>query len=348
LTVSEQQAEQIGSESASLDAAPAVANASGAPSEPVLASAQEPVQETASVDAPRLVPEQGAAGKAAEIEAPKAEIPKAEIPKAEIPKIEIPKAEAPKADAPRAPGKIMVMSSGDRGWESNGATSQSQSGQKQGVFGKRRIAALAAVVALSAMAGVLGGALATMGFTHFAGDDAAAGGNHALEASVARIDADILALKVSLEHTAKIGMSQFNKTSDRLDRVEKAQAEPAAKLAKLSEAVDKLRAAPPVAPVPVAAAPAPAAAKEVTGSVAPAAAAAPPTAPKVEVARLPTVDGWLLRDVGRGGALIESRRQGIYEVIAGDEIPGLGRIEAVRKQDGRWVVVTSKGLIVAR
>ena len=44
-------------------------------------------------------------------------------------------------------------------------------------------------------------------------------------------------------------MTQFNKTSDRLDKVEKAQAEPAAKLAKLSEAVDKLRAA-PVAPPP--------------------------------------------------------------------------------------------------
>ena len=27
-------------------------------------------------------------------------------------------------------------------------------------------------------------------------------------------------------------------------------------------------------------------------------------------------------------------------------VPGLGRIEAIRKQDGRWVVVTSKGLIL--
>jgi hypothetical protein len=29
-------------------------------------------------------------------------------------------------------------------------------------------------------------------------------------------------------------------------------------------------------------------------------------------------------------------------------VPGLGRIDAIRRQDGRWVVVTSKGLIVAR
>ena len=59
------------------------------------------------------------------------------------------------------------------------------------------------------------------------------------------------------------------------------------------------------------------------------------------------MEGWVLRDVGHGGALIESR-QGIYEVYAGDVVPGLGRIDAIRRQDGRWVVVTSKGLIVAR
>ena len=54
-----------------------------------------------------------------------------------------------------------------------------------------------------------------------------------------------------------------------------------------------------------------------------------------------------LRDVGNGGALIEGR-QGIYEVYAGDPVPGLGRVDAIREQDGHWVVVTSKGLIVAR
>jgi len=156
-----------------------------------------------------------------------------------------------------------------------------------------------------------------------------------------------LSLKAGMEHTSRLGMSQFNKTNDRLDKVEKAQAEPAAKLAKLSEAVDKLRATPAPAPVPVAAVQA--APKEVTGSITPPAAAAQAsaTAPKVEVGRLPTVEGWILRDVANGGALIEGR-QGVYEVYAGDPVPGLGRVDAIRRQDGRWVVVTSKGLIVAR
>jgi len=200
------------------------------------------------------------------------------------------------------------------------------------------------VVALAILAGALGGALATAALTHVAGDDAVIPGHHALEASVARIDADILALKAGVEHTSRLGMSQFNKTSDRLDKLEKAQTEPAAKIARLSETVDKLRAAPAAAPGPVAAA---AATKDVTGSTSPPAMAASATAPKVEVARLPTVEGWVLRDVARGGALIEGR-QGIYEVYAGDPVPGLGRVDAIRRQDGRWVVVTSKGLIVAR
>ena len=166
---------------------------------------------------------------------------------------------------------------------------------------------------------------------------------------MARIDADILALKASVEQTSKTGVSQFNKTSDRLDKVEKAQAEPAAKLAKLSEAVEKLRARkllrpprslPQRRPQP-GTSPAHVAARD--GAAAP----VPLPAPKPEIARLPTVEGWVLRDVDNGSALIEGR-QGVFEVYPGDPVPGLGRVDAIRKQDGRWVVVTSKGLIVAR
>jgi hypothetical protein len=362
LTVSEQQAEQTSGEPGSLGAGPAVSPSSDAPSAPVAASMQEsvnePAQETghgsADVESPKLVPEQGAAAQAPEPDAPKVAISMAEAPNAHASEPETAKGtakgtakETAKADAPRAPGRIMIMSSGDRAWANDDEGSEPEAEQSQGMFGKRRIAALAAVVALAALAGALGGALATAGLTHLASDDVSTGDNHALEASIARIDADILTLKTSVEHTSKLGMSQFNKTSERLDKVEKAQAEPAAKLAKLSEAVDKLRAAPAVAPVPVAAAPA--APKEVTGSITPPAPAAQAsaTAPKAEVGRLPTVEGWILRDVANGGALIEGR-QGVYEVYAGDPVPGLGRVDAIRRQDGRWVVVTSKGLIVAR
>lgn len=324
--MSEQKAEQTSGEPGSLSAGPAVPHSSETLSEPVAVSAPQ----SSNIESPDLVPEQGETG---------------ETSKEDPPKADAPKADAPKAAAPRTSGKVMIMSPGDRAWGSNDdAGPEPEAESSSGMFGKRRLVALAAVVALATVAGALGGALATVGLGHFVGDDAATAGNRALEASVARIDADILALRAGVEHTSKVGMSHFNKTSDRLDKVEKAQAEPAAKLAKLSDAVDRLRAAQPVAPAAVAAAPV--AAKEVTGSIAPP-AAAPASAPKVEVARLPAVEGWVLRDVANGGALIEGR-QGIYEVYAGDPVPGLGRVDAIRRQDGRWVVVTSKGLVVAR
>lgn len=305
------------------------------------------------VESPMLAPDQEETSPKADapkVEMPKVEpfkveAPKVEAPKADAPKVEAPKVEAAKAEPPRMPGKMMIMSPGER----VGADAKAEATSGEGSSGKRRLSAMAAVVALATVAGAMGGALATAGFGHLmSGETAsAAASTSALEASIARIDADIVALKAGVEHTSKVATGQFNKTSDRLDKVEKAQAEPAAKLAKLSEAVDKLRAAPAPAPV-VAAAPAPAPAKEVTGSVpkpaAVAAAAPAPVPPTPEVGRLPRVEGWVLRDVGNGGALIEGR-QGIFEVYAGDPVPGLGRVDAIRKQDGKWVVVTSKGLI---
>jgi hypothetical protein len=326
--VNKQMTEQTSGESGSLSAGSAVPNSLNVPTEPVAALAQPSTPETTDVDSSKLAPERGAAG----------ETPKVDAPKAEAPKAEAPKGDAPRVDAPRSPEKVMIMSAGDR------AGPAPEAEQSSGMFGKRRLAALAAVVALAAVAGALGGAVATEGFGHYLGDGATTAGNSALEATVARIDADIAALKASVEHAAKANTAQFSKTSDRLDKAEKAQAEPAAKLAKLSEAVDKLRVAPVAS---VAAAAAPAAAKEVTGSISPPATATPAAAPKPEMARLPTLDGWVLRNVSNGAALIEGRR-GMFEVYAGDPIPGLGRVDAIRRQDGRWVVVTGKGLIVAR
>lgn len=101
----------------------------------------------------------------------------------------------------------------------------------------------------------------------------------------------------------------------------------AGKIAKFNEALEKLKAA------------------DATGSIPAPAAHAPKPAP--QIARMPTIDGWVVRAVANGGALVEGRA-GIFEVYAGDPLPGVGRVDAIRRQDGRWVVVTSRGLIVAR
>jgi hypothetical protein len=240
-------------------------------------------------------------------------------------------------DAPSVNAEIYRLPAADH---EDTAPGSADSESKQDLLPKRRFSALAAAVALATVAGAMSGALATAALWHFAGSDVATAGNSSVEASVARIDADIAALKSSLEHTAKLATAQSGKAGERLDKLEKVQAEPAAKLARLSEAVDKLRLA--TVPVASSSAAAPVAAKETTGSIQP-----PTAASKPEVARLPTVDGWRLRDVANGGALIESR-QGLFEVYAGDAVPGLGRIDAIRRQDGRWVVVTARGLIITR
>jgi len=98
LHVSEQKVEQTSGEPGSLNAGPTVHHSSKAPSEPEAASAQESAKESSEVGSPTLVPEQGGAGETAEVDAAKADAAK------------------PKADAPRTPGKVMIMSSGDRAW----------------------------------------------------------------------------------------------------------------------------------------------------------------------------------------------------------------------------------------
>ena len=99
---------------------------------------------------------------------------------------------------------------------------------------------------------------------------------------------------------------------------------PAAKLNKAVESIERIARAEAAASL-----------KDVTGSVAP----AQPVAAKPA-----GLEGWVLRDVHRGTAFLEGRN-GVVEVEQGDLVPGLGRIDAIRKQDGRWTVVTSKGTI---
>jgi hypothetical protein len=85
----------------------------------------------------------------------------------------------------------------------------------------------------------------------------------------------------------------------------------------------------------------PAAAPEVTGSI-------PTPAPRPDAsspARPNGVEGWTLRRVYDGVALVEGR-YGAFEVEPGDTIRGLGRVQDIRRQDGHWVVVTSRGLIL--
>ena len=158
-----------------------------------------------------------------------------------------------------------------------------------------------------------------------------------LKGLAAQLTTDIAALRTAAEQSSKAAAAQFGKLAERLDRAERAQADPVAKLAKISETLERLERRATTPPPPAALPAAAPAHNDVTGSVAP---------PVAEAKPKPTIlEDYIVRKVLDGVALVEGRR-GIVEVEPGSNLPGAGRVEEIRRQDGRWVVVTSKGLIV--
>jgi hypothetical protein len=145
--------------------------------------------------------------------------------------------------------------------------------------------------------------------------------------------AELTALKASLDTANRNAGAQFGKITDRLTSLERAQAEPAAKLARLTETVDRLDKHAAAAP-------------EITGSIAAKPAEPTPAAPAPAVAERILVD-WIVRDVRNGRALVENRHGGVFVAAAGGNLPGLGHVEAVRRRDGGWIVVTAKGTITS-
>src|SRR3954469_10319930 len=62
----------------------------------------------------------------------------------------------------------------------------------------------------------------------------------------------------------------------------------------------------------------------------------------------PVVEGWVIRDVYNGIALVEGRNQRLIEVSTGQNLPGVGRVEAIERRGKSWVVVTAKGIITSQ
>jgi hypothetical protein len=188
---------------------------------------------------------------------------------------------------------------------------------------------------IAVLVGAALGSAATAGLLGMSGAPAATTSDPmTFTAALERIDREITNLKTSIEGSSKQSNAQVAKITDRLDRADKTQSDTAAKVARTSESLDRIdhRLS---------------GAAEPTGTV-PSASLAPGPARPPAVYGAPILDGWVLRDLFNGGALIQSPRNGVLEVIPGDNVPGLGRIDAIRRQDGRWVVVTSRGLIVSR
>jgi hypothetical protein len=206
---------------------------------------------------------------------------------------------------------------------------------------KSRFTLLAATLALSAGVGAAAGTVGVPVIARIALGPATAAAPaptidavaevQALKGMIAQLTTDLGALRTAVEQSGKGAPPQIGKLAERLDRIERAQAEPAAKLAKIGEAIERLerRATAP--------------ANDITGTI----PAPPPAPPEAKAKPTPMIiDAYVVRRVFDGVALVEGRR-GIIEVEPGMSLPGAGRVEEIRRQDGRWVVVTNKGLILS-
>jgi len=184
-----------------------------------------------------------------------------------------------------------------------------------------------ATVAVAIAIGATGGTFSAIGFleytqltqvTEAAPMPTLVDENRAVWSAVTQLQNDVAILKSNTEGLPRIGSSsssssvlstsapaQMSNLSERFDRIERR--------------IDAL------------------ATKETTGSV--------PAAPPQKVSARGPLAGYSVRDVYRNSALIEGPKIGTKEVAAGDNVPGLGRIHSIRQQDGRWVVVTSRGII---
>jgi hypothetical protein len=278
--------------------------------------------------------------KPAETEAVKPEAAKPEAAKPEAAKPEAAKPEMPRAaqiDAAKAPIRNLPVL------------------HKPVVAEKprSRFALLAATVALAACGGAVAGSLGTAGIERMLAPAPAAPVQvsaapdqstelKALREQVAQLRIatrqlgdSLTAARASMSQTTTATTGQLAKITETVERIERAERKEAERREKIAttQAAAAVAAAPPA---PQAQAPAP----EVTGSINP---------PALSAGRpvKPVVPGWTLRRVVDGGAVVGGPF-GVIEIEPGERVPGLGRIEEIRREDGRWVVVTQKGLIVQR
>jgi hypothetical protein len=221
--------------------------------------------------------------------------------------IAAPKIELANIEAPRLAPQIDELTPSSGGDAAAADAAAPEPAEENAAPYVSRFTVLAASLALAAALGAMVGALVAYGLARPGAIPAVAAGRTALE-EIQTLKENVVQARVELA-ALKLSIDSANRNAG-------------AQLTRISERIDRVERS-----------------KDVTGSVAAAASALN------QPAKPAAVEGWVVRDVYRGTALIEGR-MGAIEVDQGDVVPGLGRVDAIRKQDGRWVVVTPKGLIM--
>ncbi|PIT02875.1 hypothetical protein TSA1_20545 [Bradyrhizobium nitroreducens] len=161
-----------------------------------------------------------------------------------------------------------------------------------------------------------------------------------LRKQVLGVSENLDGLRTAVDQSSKATNDRFGRFAENLDRIERVSSSSTAKLDKLAQVQVQ---APVPAPAAVQSQPssqqgammASVAAPEFTGSVAPSERASAPR--KV-------IKGWSVRQAYEGIAILQSPN-GVIEAVLGQQVPGLGRIEEIRSENGRLVVETSGGVV---
>src|SRR5262245_44180561 len=180
----------------------------------------------------------------------------------------------------------------------------------------KRQALLAASVAIAAAIGAITGALTSGGFAKAPPVDVAAvEENKAMQQSVAHLTKEISSLKTSLDTANRSASNQIAKISERLNR----------ETTNVTGSVPPQTQTTPPAPLP---------------------ATRPELAASAMQPRLSIVPDWTIRETRDGFVYVQGHGD-ISQVVPGAPLPGLGPVEQIKRQNGRWLVVTPKGIIVS-
>lgn len=159
-----------------------------------------------------------------------------------------------------------------------------------------------------------------------------------LRKQVSGVSENLDGLRTAVDQSSKATNDRFGRFAENLDRIERVSSSSTVKLDKLAQAQAQAP-APTMAQSQASSQAAPMmaslAAPEVTGSVPPSERSSAPR--KV-------VKGWSVRQAYEGIAILQSPN-GVVEVVLGQQVPGLGRIEEIRNENGRLVVESSGGVI---
>lgn len=145
--------------------------------------------------------------------------------------------------------------------------------------------------------------------------------------TIAALSNELAANRAALDATNKAVSDRFGRIVQSLDRVDRDQTVSATKIERLAEEkAQVVRTA------------STASSSEITGAV--------QRQPRPTSVRREVIAGWRVRRAFEGVAILEGQ-PGVIEVVLGQDVPNLGRIEEIKYENSRWQVLTSKGVILS-